>query len=175
MEQLQIPSIIRAAARYGNDVIDLRTSKILWHCGITPRAGHALPGGQSYPARQLMPPAVGHTMLPAGPRSGKGVLRTAARCIPAWPVWPTEVRTRILQEGLAIGLVIPVVSLRCRLRVRLPDPTLRLTPGLRVARVPSAVTFSLPLQVRSPVRALVLAERFTVGGPEPPVVLSPAP
>jgi hypothetical protein len=133
------------------------------------------PGGQSRPARQLMPPAVGHTMLPAGPRSGKGVLRTAARCIPAWPVWPTEVRTRILQEGLAIGLVIPAVSLRCRLRVRLPDPTLRLTPGLRVARVPSAVTFSLPLQVRSPVRALVLAERFTVGGPEPPVVLSPAP
>lgn len=82
-----------------------------------------------------------------------------------------EVRTRILQEGLAIGLVIPAVSLRYRLRVlRLPYPTLILTPD-RVTRVPSAVTFSLPLQVRSPVCALVLAERLAVGGPESPVVL----
>lgn len=175
MEQLQIPSIIRAAARYRNDVIDLRTGKILRQCAITPRADHALPGGQSCPPRQLMPSAVGHTVLPAGPRPGKSALRTAASCIPAWPVRPTEVRTRILQEGLAIRLVVPAVSLRYRLRVlRLPYPTLILTPG-RVAHVPSAVTFSLPLQVRNPVRALVLAERLTVGGPESPVVLSPAP
>lgn len=54
------------------------------------------------------------------------------------------------RRGLAIGLVVPAVSLRYCLRVlRLPYPTLILTPG-RVARVPSAVTFSLRGGVQNP-------------------------
>lgn len=76
MEQLQIPSIIRAAARYRNDVIDLRTGKILRQCAITPRADHAVcrrPHGASCrtSTREERPPYSRqlHTCM-AGPADG---------------------------------------------------------------------------------------------------------